>query len=412
MQHYSESGASSRRSGYRGRDSDQVQVAQFSNIYDGLRSFVRRFGVLLVVIFMMTFGAVFVLSGRGEIRDALSLVASISPIWIFVLGLLQAFVLLAGTWAYQSVLRRQGHQVGILRLLEIHLQRVVIGAVTPVGGPASIYVLVRALRKHNVPDADSLVLASIKSITGIIAFMIFLVPALLLQPPSTLVLIAAIGMILVLAISLWTMVLILRSGDIPQFLASWMPERVLTSLISVKAHRMKPADFVMPTVFAFLSHVTTAMMLFAGLQAVGYQASINTVLIGYVVAKLFFMMAPVFQGIGIVEIGMVLALQQAGVPSAIAVSGALLYRIGDHWLPLSWGFIVHLVRAPIRQYLREAKGQAGAVLTTGSVGVRGAWDAVTLRAVRLSRLALVTEAPIALTAGVILIMASELPFVV
>jgi glycosyltransferase 2 family protein len=389
-----------------------VQLARFRSLYDSLHELVRRFGVLFVVVLMVTFGMVFVISGRGEIRDALGLIASISPFWIVVLGLLQAFVLIAGTWAYQSVLGRQGHEVGVFRLLEIHLQRVVIGAVTPFGGPASIYVLIRALRKHNVSDADTLVVASIKSITGVIAFMIFLIPALLFQPPSTLVLIAAVGMVVALAISLSSMVLILRSGDIPEFLASWMPERVMTSLIAVKAHRMTPVDFVMPTVFAFLSHVATATMLYVGLYAVGYQASISTVLIGYVVAKLFFMMAPVFQGVGIVEIGMVLALQQAGVPSAVAVSGALLYRIGDHWLPLSWGFIVQLVRAPVRSYLREAKQQAGSVVATAAAGGRAGWSLVTLRTMRLSRLALVTEAPVALTAGIILIMASELPFVV
>jgi uncharacterized membrane protein YbhN (UPF0104 family) len=401
----------SKRSSYRGSDSKQVQLTRFRNVYDTLHDLVRRFGVLFAVVLMGTFGLVFVISGRDEIRDALSLIASISPFWIVVLALLQAFVLLAGTWAYQSVLRRQGHEIGVLRLIEIHLQRVVIGAVTPIGGPASIYVLVRALRKHKVSDADSLVLASIKSITGVIAFMIFLIPALLLQPPSTLVLIAAVGMVVVLTISLWTMHVILRSDDIPEFLASWMPERVMTSLIAVKAHRMTPVDFVMPTIFAFLSHVATAAMLLAGLYAVGYQASMSTVLIGYVVAKLFFMMAPVFQGIGIVEIGMVLALQQAGVPGAVAVGSALLYRVGDLWLPLSWGFIVHLIRAPLGQYLREATGQASAMNNALARGVQRAWGAATLRTVRLSRLALVTEAPLALTAGIILIIAGEFPFV-
>jgi hypothetical protein len=185
----------------------------------------------------------------------------------------------------------------------------------------------------------------------------------------------------------------------------------MTFVRTAKAHRMTPGDFVLPTMFAFLSHVATAFMLFAGLQAVGYPATISTVLIGYVVGKLFFMMAPVFQGIGIVEIGMALALQQAGVPSAVAVSGALLYRVGDLWLPLSWGFMVHLVRVPVLQHLREAKAQAGSMVSSVATAPAGLWDGISIRTARLSRIALVTEAPLALTAGVILAMAADLPFI-
>jgi uncharacterized membrane protein YbhN (UPF0104 family) len=379
-------------------------VSLFSNL-------IRRYGVFIVVTVMVTFGTFFVYNGRGEIAEALSLIASINPVWILVLGLLQVFGLLVGAWAYQVVLRRQGYELGVLRLIEIHLQRVVIGAVTPIGGPASIYVLVRALRKHNVSDSDTLILATIKSITGVIAFLIFLVPALLLQTPSTMVLMAATGLLVVLGFSLWAISVILRSGDVPDFLQGWMPERVMTFVRTAKAHRMTPGDFVLPTMFAFLSHVATAFMLFAGLQAVGYPATISTVLIGYVVGKLFFMMAPVFQGIGIVEIGMALALQQAGVPSAVAVSGALLYRVGDLWLPLSWGFMVHLVRVPVLQHLREAKAQAGSMVSSVATAPAGLWDGISIRTARLSRIALVTEAPLALTAGVILAMAADLPFI-
>ncbi len=388
-----------------------MRLTRFQTTFELIGGFVRRYGVLGAVSLMITFGLFFVINGRDEIADALGLIASINPAWILVLGLLQAFVLLVGAWTYQVVLRRQGHELGVLRLIEIHLQRVIIGVVTPVGGPASIYVLVRALRRHNVSDSDSLILASIRSITGVIAFLLFLVPALLLQPPGTVVLIAAVGLLVVLAMSLWAISFLLRSGDVPAFVREWIPARVMTFITTARAHRMTPADFVMPTVLSFLSHIATAMMLFAGLQAVGYQASFSVVVIGYVVGKLFFMMAPVFQGIGIVEIGMFVALQQAGVPSAVAVSSALLYRVGDLWLPLSWGFIVQLIRAPLLQHLRVAKAQAGSMASAVVGASRGPRGVISMQTGRLSRIALVTEAPLALTASVILIVAGDLPFI-
>lgn len=386
-----------------------MSLTRFQRYSGAIASIVQRYGVFIAATMLLSFGLFFVIRGRSEIAEAFGLIASISPVWLLILALGQVVVLLIAALTYQVVLRRQGHRVGLLRLLEIHLQRVVIGAVTPLGGPASIYVLMRSLRTHRVPDSDSLILASIKGVTGVLSFLVFLLPVLLLQPPTTLVTVATIALLIVLATTLWAIVVMLRTGDPPALLQRWAPVRLLTFIDRAGDHRMTPVDFVAPTALSFLSHLLTALMLFAGLQAVGYSATIGTVLIGYVVGKLFFMMAPVFQGIGFVEIGMVLALQQAGVPGAVAVSGALLFRVGDLWMPLSWGLIVQLVRMPVRQHLRDAKSQAGDMVRAAGMAARGPWTTFSLGTMKLGRMALVIEAPLALTFGAVLILAGGLP---
>ncbi len=370
---------------------------------------IRHYGVFIAAVALVSFGLFFLISGWDEIVDAVGLIGSINPAWILALALLQVVTLLIAGWTYQVILRRQGHEIGLLRLIEIHLQRVVIGVVTPVGGPASIYVLCRALRTHRVSDSDSLIVATIRTIGGVIAFLIFLIPALLLQPPTTLVLVATIGLFGVLAAALWCCVIVLRTGDVPGIVHRRAPAAILRFIDNAKTHRMRPADFAMPTILAGLSHVTSVIMLWAGLQAVGYTPAISTVLIGYVVGKLFFMMAPVFQGIGFVELGMVIALQQAGVPVAVAVGAALLYRVGDLWLPLLWGFIVQLIRTPLRAYLSESGAQFAALLSRGGRALRLPPLQIGPRTVRLGHLAMVTEAPLALTVGGILVIASGLP---
>lgn len=373
-------------------------------------TFIRRYGVIIAVTMLAAFGLFFVLSGRGEIAEAIGLIATINPIWIGILALLQMIILLIAGWTYQVVLRRQGYRIGLLRLLEIHFQRIVIGAVTPVGGPASIYVLVRSLRANNVKDSDSLLLASIRGIAGVLAFLVFLIPVLLLQPPTTMVTIATAGLFLTLGVTLWISVLVLRQQELPGFVYRWAPRRILAFVETAKTHRIRMLDFAAPTVLAFVSHILTASMLYAGLQAVGYAAEISTVLIGYVVGKLFFMMAPVFQGIGFVEIGMAIALQQAGVPAAFAVGGALLYRVGDLWLPLSWGFLLQLIRMPVRKHLATASNQAQEMASGIAGSTRRVRNRVSVQVARLGQIALVTESPLALTFGAMLILAGGLPF--
>jgi uncharacterized membrane protein YbhN (UPF0104 family) len=372
---------------------------------------VRSYGVLIAVVMLASFGTIFIVSGRGEITEAFALISSINPAWLGLLALMQVAVLLVAGWSYQVLLKRQGHSVGLLRLIEVHLQRVVIGVVTPVGGPASIYVLMRALRANRIPDSDSLLVVSIRAVTGVIAFVVFLIPVLLLQTPSTIVMIATAGLFLVLAVTVWLSIIVLRQGDVPAFVRENAPERALAFIDAAKQHRITPVDFLVPSALALASHVLSAVMLFAGLHAVGFGAAIETALIGYVVGKLFFMMAPVFQGIGFVEIGMAIALQQAGVPAAVAVSGALLYRVGDLWMPLSWGFIVQLVRMPVREYLSTSADQARDMANGFGETVDCLRRQAYRRTAYLGQVALVTEAPLALMFGAVLILAGGLPVV-
>ena len=51
----------------------------------------------------------------------------------------------------------------------------------------------------------------------------------------------------------------------------------------------------------------------------------------------FLLVAPVFNGIGFVEVSMAVALQQLGVPPAAAIGATLLTRAGELWLPLAAG---------------------------------------------------------------------------
>ena len=59
----------------------------------------------------------------------------------------------------------------------------------------------------------------------------------------------------------------------------------------------------------------------------------------YVVGMVFLMVAPVFQGIGFVEVSMAVALQRLGVPPAAAIGATLLCRAGELWLPLAAGIV-------------------------------------------------------------------------
>jgi hypothetical protein len=84
------------------------------------------------------------------------------------------------------------------------------------------------------------------------------------------------------------------------------------------------------------------VMLFIALRAVGQAPDIQVPLMAYVVGMVFLLVAPVFQGIGVVEVSMAVALQHLGVPPAAAGSATLLTRVGELWLPLVTGVVMQL----------------------------------------------------------------------
>lgn len=315
----------------------------------------QRYGLAIAVGALVLFAGVFLLNGRDELVEAIRLIGTVSPLWIVVLAGLQATVISIAAMTYRIMLARQGYRVGFLSLAEVHLRRILVGAVTPLGGPASLYVFVRSLRAHNVPDSDGLITASMRSVAGAVGFLVLLAPTLLLQSHSTTILTASTVLVLGLVVLVAGSTMLLRAAEIPPTLRQWLPGKALRFILTARENRISALDFTIPVISGLLSHVTSATMAYVGLYAVGYEPAIGTALIGYVIGKLFFMMAPVFQGIGIVEFGVALALQQAGVPPAIAVGGALLYRVGDLWIPLSWAFAIQLARAPLPAWLRRRR---------------------------------------------------------
>lgn len=328
----------------------------------------RRNGTALLIALLVVLAGFFLVNGRGELREVGQLLSSVSLYWIAILAGLQAMVISIAAVTYKVLLRRLGYTIPWHHLAEIHLRRVLVGVVTPIGGPPSLYVFVRSLKSYGVPASESLITASSRSVASLTAFLLLMIPALLLQSPSGIITIAAVIVCVALASTIGLGVLLLRQGPAPAGIERWAPESVRGFITSARSHCLTPVDFVLPLILGLASHVTTAALLFVALQAVGHPVGVSTVLIGYVIGKLFFMVTPVFQGVGVVEFGMALALQKAGVPGAVAISAALLYRVGDLWLTVFTAALMQVARMPLLR--RSVSGASTAFRqTTASLGV-------------------------------------------
>ena len=198
-------------------------------------------------------------------------------------------------------------------------------------------VFVHTLRSRGVRPADALLAVSIKSVIGNIAFLILLVPVLFVQEPSPLLIGGTAGLVLLVAVMASVLVMALSSRKPPHWFLSRLPRKGLKFLAQIRRHDISMQTLLGPFAFMMATKLAGVLMLFFSLQAVGFNADIQVPLMAYVVGMVFLMVAPVFQGIGFVEVSMAVALQKLGVPPAAAIGATLLCRAGELWLPLIAG---------------------------------------------------------------------------
>lgn len=302
-----------------------------------LASRIRRHGPYLWLILIFGLAIFFGLNQKAEIFSIRDAIFGADRRWLLALVGLEVVILILVAGTYRSLLGKLGHHIKLDTLVGVHLKRVVVGTITPVGGPASMLVFLHTLRNRGVRPVDALLAVSIKSVIGNIAFLILLLPVLFVQEPSPLLIAGTAGLVLVVAVMAAILGLTLRSTKPPNWFLSRLPRKGLKLLAQVRLHDISVPGLAGPFALMMATKLAGVLMLFFSLRAVGHNTDFSVPLMAYVVGMVFLLVALVFNGIGFVEVSMAVALQQLGVPPVAAIGATLLTRAGELWLPLIAG---------------------------------------------------------------------------
>lgn len=339
---------------------------------ESLRSFAaravstaRRYQTPLIVATILLVLGLFISQNRGEVSRIADIVRGADPAMLGLAMLANAAVVAAAGLNYRIVLNKLGHSQPWAWLANLHLKRHIVGTVTPVGGPASVYVFVRMLGNRGVQTSDALFAAAIRSVCGYAGFMLILVPVILVNRPPAYILAGAAVLLVLLLLLASSMLLLLRESCNPGWLMSRLHPRLLQVVETARGHQLAPVDFVKPLVMAIIHNSLGILTLYLSLLAVGYQGSLTTAVVAYAIGNLFMIVAPVFQGVGVVELTMAVALQQLGVPVPAAIAATILFRFCDIWFPCLLGIVTH---APQVKQVRQVAARTPALVTT-SVGL-------------------------------------------
>lgn len=308
-------------------------------------SFLQRYGATIWLSLLIPLLIWFGIRQRHDLARTWDLTLRANPGWLLSVFFLEivGFVLVAVV--YRILLRHLGHVVKLSVMVKLHLQRVVIGAVAPMGGPSSVVVFVHRLRQRGIQPSDSLLAASIKSVGGHVAFLMILLPAMFLREPTPLMLASAALLAVVVTCMLAAIVLITRRSHPPRWLMRMVPRKGLRVIVQLRQHELSTRCFVLPFTYLAITKASGVLCLFFCLRAVGYHGGFDVAVTAYVISVIFTVMAPIFQGVGLVEIGLAVALQKLGVPGSMAIGATLLSRILGLWIPLTIGLLVQVIEA-------------------------------------------------------------------
>lgn len=313
-------------------------------------SIVRSYGAYIWLLIVLGFAIYFGVNQRAELGRIRELTIGAERWWVVALVAVEIVILALIALTYRSLLERLGHKVRLVPLIGVHLQRVVVGTITPVGGPSSMLVFIHNLRQRGVRPADALLTVSIKSVISNIAFLTLLLPVLFVQQPNALLIAGTTGLVVLVLAMAGGLVIALRQAKPPAWLIHRLPRRGLRFMAQIRRHKLSYGSLIGPFALMLATKLGGVLMLFFALRAVGHDTDFRVPLMAYVVGMVFMLVAPIFQGIGFVEVSMALALQRLGVPPAAAIGATLLCRVGELWLPLVAGIALQTSETLSRRF--------------------------------------------------------------
>ncbi len=307
----------------------------------GRLAHLRGVSVVVWAALLLAVAILFVGRERTDLAAIDHALRTASPGWLLIaLGAQLAIVGLMGCQQW-LVYRLLGQRLPYRLLLPLLLRRQLIATVVPGGAPISLAVQVRRLADRGVPTALALFGEVLSAAVGMISFISLLLPVavvLILTGGATgLIVVATTILVAVGALILVAFAVALRPTGPPVWVVRRLPVRIREGLDQVRAQRIGSVRSLPIFANGLLIDFAGVLVLYLAIRAVHADLSLSSVLVGYTVGSAFLFITPIFGGLGIVELSMATALIARGLPTPAALSGVLVYRAFELWLPLALG---------------------------------------------------------------------------
>jgi uncharacterized membrane protein YbhN (UPF0104 family) len=288
-----------------------------------------------LVTLVASVAAVYLLAGELAQASIGSLLKSADWRWCLVALALSAVTYVGATLSLSGYVAQR---LGFLRTTLVQLAGSFVTLVTPaaVGGVA---LNIRFLQRRKVPPPVAV--ASV-AVSQVVAFVLHILMILAfaaaagagtsqpIRPPTWAYFVVA-GLLALAAVALALPVgrRLVRARLSPTF------RQVVPRLVEIAQH---PRRLTQALGGALLLSIAYIGCLAACLEAFGHTAPFAKIAVVYLTGSALGSIIPTPGGLGAVETALTVGLTAAGVPSGVAVSAVLLFRLLTFWLPVPFGW--------------------------------------------------------------------------
>lgn len=295
----------------------------------------NRFSARTVIMAVIALVALYTLLGRMNFEEISSAVADANVWWI--IGAV-VFSLATYVGAGISLVAFSPVRLSLWKSTEVHLASSVVSLVAPAGvGGAAINL--RFLNRKGVPTAIGVATVALVQVIqfGVTVVLLLILAATTGQStgltlPSGWVI--ALALVLVAAVAIALVIPKVRTWIWAKIEPTY--RQVWPRLVWVVSNPVRLAAGVGGTIILSLSYI---LAFGASLWAFGYNLSFSVLAITYLASNTVGSIVPSPGGIGPVELALTAGLATAGVPSGVALSTALVYRLVTFWIPIPVGWL-------------------------------------------------------------------------
>lgn len=326
--------------------------------------------------------------------------------WILAALLSQVIYFIAFSASYQAAFDTVEIHTRTRDLIPVTLGALFVNLVVPAGIAGGTALFAQDFARRGKPAARTATGVLLQLVADFTAFAFILIPGIshlfLYHDLKVYEILAAILLIL-LTISLGLIVLLgiwrpawlervfefsrrianrlAASLRRPPFLSEeWARENAEEYNRAAQAVAGHPASLVRTLVVALLAHLLDILTLSILFRAFNQPVSLGTLVAGYAMGILFWIISITPQGIGVVEGVMALTFTSLGIPGAVATTVVLVFRGLTFWIPMLLGFLAiqrMQIFGPAQRDLTSTWGVRFAAILVAIMGVINVLSALT-----------------------------------
>ncbi|MFY9151260.1 MAG: phosphatidylglycerol lysyltransferase domain-containing protein [Prolixibacteraceae bacterium] len=299
----------------------------------------------IFTLFFIAIGVWFIEHERTELSEVKSVLKTANWIWITSGILLSAVYILLQGQMYVYSFASVRIKISLFDATILFLKRNLISIFLPAGGISSLAFFTKTIEKKGIQKSQIHFASSVYGFIGILSVIIVAVPAFIYALVEGTIgsgeWYALAAVILLKLILIFMYRSILKKGYFYQFMVKLMPETEVF-MADLQNNRIDQTQFIFTVATSVAIEFTGIAHLYMAILALGFQASVIAVIMGYIISVIFLIVSPFLRGLGAIEVSMSYVLIRFGFGNIEAIAATFLYRFFEFWLPLLAGIFAFI----------------------------------------------------------------------